>query len=75
MKISEYTILEDAFDASFGFMLNRIADTWEGKVPDFHASRDLVEHAKERCWTEFICALEELGVELGDVEVPLKWQK
>jgi hypothetical protein len=73
LKISEYTLLEDAFEASFGFMLNRIAEAYDLDV-DFHAPKfgPIKELAADRCFSEFIAALEELGVELGDVEAPLR---
>lgn len=71
MKISEYTLLEDAFEASFGFMLNRIAEAWNLPV-DFHEDTRAKDQASERCFSEFMIALEELGVELGDVEAPLR---
>lgn len=68
MKISEYTLLQTAFNNSFGFMLNRIADTWI-KCPDFHASPHLVEIGADRCFSEFISALEESGVRLEEATV------
>jgi hypothetical protein len=71
MKISEYTLLEDAFEAAFGFMLNRIADTWNLEV-DFHKDPTIKAIASERCFDEFVNSLAELGVELGDVEAPLR---
>lgn len=67
MKISEYDILDDAFERSFGFMLNRIADLWVD-CPDFHADPGMVELARDRCFSEFIIALEERGVELEEVK-------
>jgi hypothetical protein len=70
MKISEYTILEDAFHRSFGFMLNRLADAGYIKgdphSPTREPTRDYVE---QQCFNEFMCALEDGGVELEDAEV------
>ena len=68
MKMSEYTILENAFLAAFPFMLNRIMDALPDAELDLHvlARTDFVA---ERCFSEFISALEDQGVELGDVEV------
>lgn len=68
MKISEYTLLEGAFDSSFGFMLNRIADLWP-ECPDFHKDAQKKELAAERCFSEFMVALEEMGVELEQAKV------
>ena len=66
MKVSEYTLLRDAFENSFGFMLNRISDTWPDATPDWHGDEGRKELAEDRCFTEFIVALEEMGIELGD---------
>ena len=63
MKISEYTLLELAFERSFGFMLTRIEETSAGALSHFPEAVDR-ETAQDRCFTEFIIALEELGVEL-----------
>lgn len=65
MKVSEYTLLRDVFENSFGFMLNRISDIYE-HTPDWHADFSKKEQAEERCWNEFMVALEEMGIELGD---------
>lgn len=73
MKVSEYTLLEEAFSRSFGWMLNRIWETYD--LPgDPHEDRSagVKDLAADRCFNEFMVALEELGVELGDVEAPLK---
>lgn len=64
MRISEATILQDAFEAAFPFMLNRMADAGydvEGMRKD--------EYLVERCWGEFLIALEEIGVRLEDIDV------
>jgi len=71
MRISEYTLLQDAFDSAFGFMLNRIGDELDSSsVKD---GRDLDttgrERLAERCFSEFIIALEEIGVRLDDAVV------
>jgi hypothetical protein len=73
MKISEYTILEDAFHNSFGFMLNRLADLGfiRGDPHDGHLG-DKKDTAEERCFNEFVAALEDMGVMLQDVGEPLK---
>lgn len=70
MKINEYTLLEMAFENSFGFMLNRLADCGFIKGDQHDPKRDEMRGiAKERCFAEFMIALEELGVELGETEV------
>ena len=71
MRISEYTLLEEAFHNSFGFMLNRLADLnmIEGGDPHADKFRGSKELAEERCWNEFMCAIEEMGVELEDAKV------
>jgi len=70
MKISEYTLLEDAFHRSFGFMLNRLADagyiTGDPHSPTRERFRDTAE---DRCFNEFMCALEGGGVQLEDAKV------
>lgn len=73
MKISEYTLLEDAFEASFGFMLNRIGEALDKDL--WVEDEGLRETLAERCFHEFTIALEEMGVELGEVDAPLrsKW--
>jgi hypothetical protein len=63
MKISEYTLLEDAFEAAFPFMLNRMEE-----ILDTTIKRDNLTHASERCFSEFIIALEEIGVVLQDIQ-------
>ena len=80
MRIGEYTLLEEAWDRSFGFMLNRIEDEmgtipgrWTGKGASMtHETGGKTERARTRCFSEFIIALEELGVELGDLETVRK---
>ena len=80
MRISEYTLLEEAWDRSFGFQLNRIEDEmgtipgrWTGKGADVDYEKEgKTERARMRCFSEFIIALEELGVELGDLETVRK---
>jgi hypothetical protein len=71
MKISEYRLLEEAWDRSFGFQLNRIEDEI-GPIKGRDATRTDNEVAKDRCFSEFILALEELGVQLGDLETVRK---
>lgn len=73
MVISEYVLLEGAFDNSFNFMLNRIGDALEaaGASP-LPESLYKNEYLRERAFSEFIVALEEMGVELQNVDVPLK---
>jgi hypothetical protein len=66
MKISEYTLLRDTFDNAFGFMLNRIADSYDG-CPDFQGDASRRDLALDRCWNEFMVALEEMGIELEDL--------
>jgi hypothetical protein len=68
MKISEYRILEQAFENSFGFMLNRILDLGLLKG-DPHGDKALRDRAEEQAFNEFVIALEEMGVELGEAEV------
>jgi len=69
VKISEYTLLEDAFHNSFGFMLNRISES-EINMKDPHASTEAEkEYVEERCFNEFVIAIEEMGVELEDARV------
>lgn len=72
MKISEYTLLQDAFEGSFGFMLNRLADLGLLKGDHFEWPLTTKELAEERCFTEFMNAIDEMGIELGDVESPLR---
>ena len=70
MIISEYTLLEDAFEAAFPFMLNRLSDV--GIIKGDPHSAELCfarDEACERCFTEFITALEEIGVELENAKV------
>jgi hypothetical protein len=64
MKISEYTLLRDAFENSFGFMLNRISDNYPDSTPDWHGEAFRKDRAEEQCWNEFMVALEEMGIEL-----------
>ena len=66
MKVSEYTLLRDTFDNAFGFMLNRIAEAYPN-CPDFHEDQGLKDLALDRCWNEFMVALEEMGIELEDL--------
>jgi hypothetical protein len=80
MKISEYTLLQEAWDRSFGFMLNRIEDEmgtipgrWVGKGANMDYEKEgKAERARERCFSEFVIALDDLGVELGDLETVRK---
>lgn len=66
MKISEYRLLEQAFENSFGFMLNRI----EEEIGPIKGRDDTsTPHAIDKCFNEFVIALEEMGVELGEAEV------
>lgn len=66
MKISEFDLLQEAFTRSFGFMLNRVWEVYDiGTDP--HAERESRDIAEERCFNEFIVALEEMGVELETV--------
>lgn len=65
MRISEHTILRDAFENSFRFMLNRLGDA--GATIDFN--EDTLLLAEDRCWNEFSLALEEMGVTLEEVKV------
>lgn len=62
MKISEYVILQDAFENSFGFMLNRIAD-----ATDTDLQKARTEEVTDRCWREFVNALDEMGVTLQEM--------
>lgn len=66
MKISEYDLLQEAFTRSFGFMLNRVWEVYELST-DPHEDPGKRDHAEERCFNEFMCALEEMGVELETV--------
>ena len=70
MRISEYTLLEEAWDRSFGFMLNRIEDA-KDEDSDLHRVRNDMSYVGGRCFSEFIIALEEMGVELDTVGEPL----
>lgn len=67
MKVSEYDLLLQAFEKSFGFMLNRIWEAWDlpGDPHDDNGKKTL---ALDRCFNEFLLALEEGGVELEDTE-------
>lgn len=67
MKLSEYTVLRDVFENAFGFMLNRIAEGYPD-CPDFQGLYNIKEDVEERCWNEFMVALEEMGIELGDLK-------
>lgn len=68
MKISEYNILERAFSLSFPFMLNRIWDIYQ--LPgDPHGKYEVRDEAAERAFTEFMGALEDIGVELEEARV------
>lgn len=70
MKISEYTLLEDAFHNSFGFMLNRLADLDFLKGdPHDPANQNLKDLAEDRCFSEFMVALEEMGITLEEAQV------
>ena len=71
MKISEYSLLEEAFHRSFGFMLNRIEEEvgsidhrFDGTEHDQDNRRD---RAEDLCFNEFIVAMEEMGIELETV--------
>jgi hypothetical protein len=66
MKVSEYTLLRDTFDNAFGFMLNRLDDVYEN-TPDWYADQSKKDLALDRCWNEFMVALEEMGIELEDL--------
>ena len=61
MRIDEYKVVRAAFENAFGFMLNRIED---GLGVDLHRERkgSEVEGVEERCWDEFMIALDALGV-------------
>jgi len=69
MKISEVTLLEGGFDASFGFMLNRIGDAYEDlRLPESMWDDTAL---RDRCFSEFLLALEEMGVTFETVEARL----
>lgn len=73
MKVDEYHILERAFEESFGFMLNRIWELYDlPGDPHEHRSAGVKDLAEERCFSEFLVALESDGVELEVKEVPLR---
>lgn len=70
MRISEYTLLEGAFDNSFGFMLNRINDALEaGGHPPLPEALHHDDYLRDRAFSEFIIALEEMGVVLDEAVV------
>jgi len=69
MRISEYTLLRSVFEAAFPFMLNRINDVYDEDLSHDPLKRD---DAEERCWNEFMLAVEQIGIELGDVQAPLR---
>jgi hypothetical protein len=69
MKISEYTLLQSAFEAAFPFMLNRISEVYD---EDLSHDPLLSDEAEDRCWNEFMVAVEQIGIELEDVRAPLK---
>jgi len=68
MKIDEYKVVRAAFENAFGFMLNRIED---GLGVDMQRERNgaAVEDAEERCWDEFVIALEAIGVTFAECNV------
>lgn len=69
MKISERTILEHSFSNSFVFMLNRLGDAGLLKGDHFEWPEATKVYVQERCFDEFMLALEELGITLGEVEI------
>ena len=69
MRIHESTLLRGAFENSFGFMLNRLADAGMLKTDHFEWAIPARAAIEDACWMEFACALEDIGIELEDAEV------
>jgi hypothetical protein len=67
VKISEYRLLSEAYEKHFGFALNRVEEEFG---VDLQRERNSHEGALDRCFNEFMVAFDEMGVELGDAEVP-----
>ena len=68
MKVSEYTLMRLAWEQSFGFMLNRLADAEWLKVdhhdPKHATTKDRLE---DQCWDEFLLAFDDIGLEFGQM--------
>ena len=74
MRVSEYDLLMQAWERSFGFMMNRVVDVWQDELGswDPHSDHAARERAADLCFNELMCALEEMGVELGQAESHLQ---
>lgn len=67
MRVREYDVVREAFERAFGFMLNRIWDTYD--LPgEGSQDRGKAETAEALCWNEFMVALDSLGVEFENLE-------
>jgi hypothetical protein len=69
VKVSEYTLMRMAWEQSFGFMLNRLAEADWLKVDDHHDSKHTTQrdHLEDQCWNEFLLALDDIGLEFGEM--------